>query len=196
MKYQVRILGLDDAPHVKTQKQVLVLGTVFRGGEYMDGLLSTTVEKDGFDATEKLIGLINKSRNIGQLSYLMLDGITFAGFNVVDISKLFEETGLPVIAVIRKKPDFKAIEKALNNLPNKKERLMLIKLAGPVYEFSVEHSQLKEEGKIYFQVAGLDESEAEKVLKLTTLHSLVPEPLRIAHIIGSGLEFGESKGRA
>ena len=36
----------------------------------------------------------------------MLDGITYGGFNVVDIEELYRETGLPVIVIMRSCPDF------------------------------------------------------------------------------------------
>ena len=47
----------------------------------------------------------------------MLNGITFGGFNVVDIKKLHLATKLPVLAVTHEKPDLKSIHEALKNLP-------------------------------------------------------------------------------
>lgn len=195
-KPQIRILGVDDAPFVKGRGRALVIGTVFRGGEYMDGLLSTHVEVDGLDSTKILIDWINKSRNKDQLSVILTDGIALGGFNIIDIQKLSQRTNLPVIIVIRDMPNFKKISKALDHLPNKKKRLELIAKAGPVHELEVNHRELREGKKIYFQFAGASESYARRVLNLSIKHGLIPEPIRIAHIIGQGLVFGESRGRA
>lgn len=187
MKKEVRILGIDDSSFSKFEDdQVLVIGVVFRGGEYLDGVLSTVVEVDGLDSTEKLIEIINNSRNKDQLQYLMLDGIALGGFNIVDINKLYEETGLPVIVGMRKEPDFDSIESALMNLDKADKRKKLVKKAGDVEEFR----------NIYFQCAGIDSREARKILKMTVKHGLIPEPIRVAHLIGQGISLGESRGRA
>jgi endonuclease V-like protein UPF0215 family len=38
--------------------------------------------------------------------------------------------------------------------------------------------------------------EAAEAVKMSCTHSAVPEPLRIAHMIASGIIKGESKGKA
>ena len=63
--------------------------------------------------------MINSSPHCKQLRLIMLNGITFAGFNVVDIKKLNLATKLPVIALTGDKPDLEAIHNALNNLPKR-----------------------------------------------------------------------------
>jgi len=196
IKKQIRILGIDDCPFKRSDKQVQIVGTVFRAGEYLDGLLSTKVSVDGFNATEKIIQMIKRSRTVGQLRLIMLDGIAFGGFNVVDINKLYKETKLPVIVVIRRKPDFKAIERALKHLSKPEKRLKLMRSAGQIYEMKIRHKGLRKSGKTYFQFAGLTEKQARQVLKLTTVHGLIPEPIRVAHLIATGIKLGESRGRA
>jgi hypothetical protein len=51
-------------------------------------------------------------------------------------------------------------------------------------------------GKIFIQFAGISFEEASEIVKLTATHSYLPEPIRVAHLIGAGLVFGESKGNA
>ncbi len=187
MKSEVRILGVDDAPFERDpQKDVLVVGTIFRGGVRMDGVMSTHVMVDGDDSTDKLIKMINSTSSSQQLKYIMLDGIALAGFNVVDIHKLHEETKIPVIVVSRKEPDLEGIQKALMNLESGDRRWEMVQRAGEVHSFR----------NIYFQFAGLRLGEAQEVIKLSTKHSLLPEPIRIAHIIASGIARGCSYGRA
>jgi uncharacterized protein len=46
------------------------------------------------------------------------------------------------------------------------------------------------------QRAGLSVEEARELLTRTTLHGTLPEPLRLAHLIGSGVTLGISRGHA
>lgn len=197
IKKQIRILGIDDSPFEKSDRSVLVVGAVFRGGEYMDCLLTCEIEKDGLNATEKISEMIKKSRNKGQLQYLMFKGNTLGGFNIIDIKKLFKIASLPVLVVMRRKPNLPKIEKALKHFKDKKERIEIIRKAGKIFEYKVSHKELGYKNKkIFFQTAGMEEAEARKILKLTIRHGLIPEPLRIAHIIAHGIKKGESRGRA
>ncbi|MBL8192545.1 MAG: DUF99 family protein [Blastocatellia bacterium] len=186
-RFQPKLLGIDDAPFPKNHfGAVKVLGTVFRGGDFLEGLISTYIDKDGFNATEKLISMICQSKFYPQLHCILLNGITFGGFNLVDIENLYQETNLPVIAVMRKQPDFLAIEKALTNLENSQQRLKLIEKAGQVHQV----------GHLFCQFKGLSFEETTIILKLSSTHSHLPEPLRVAHIIGAGFILGQSGNRA
>jgi len=113
----------------------------------------------------------------------MLNGITFAGFNVVDIKKLNMEIKLPVIAVTRERPNFAEIREALKNLPKSKERWKAILNAGEIFGMSARN----ESEKIYMQISGILEEDARKILRLTSTRSNIPEALRVAHLIASGV---------
>jgi len=186
MKKEIRILGIDDAPFDKFKKgKVLVVGTVFRGGSFCDGVLSTKVTIDGNDATRKLIKLVNKTKHKPQLQYIILDGIALGGFNVVDIEELYKKTSLPVIVVIRRMPDRKKIIATLMKI-NMKPKITLIEKAGRVYRVN----------NIFVQLKGLTKEKAKEVLKISCTRSLLPEPIRVAHLIASGIVLGESRGSA
>lgn len=184
IKPEIRVLGVDDGcfePH--TKRFVPVVGVVFRGGYWLDGVIHTRVKVDGTEATNKIASMVLNSPHHKQLRVVMLDGITFAGFNIVDIKKLNFKTGLPVIAVTREKPNFEDIHKALENLPKSEERWRAVINAGELFEVKV-----GDRGeKIHMQIAGICEEDARKILKLTATRSHIPEALRVAHIIASGL---------
>ncbi len=38
--------------------------------------------------------------------------------------------------------------------------------------------------------------ESQRMLERTTTHGVIPEPLRLAHIIAGGMTTGKSRGRA
>ncbi|MFO7872474.1 MAG: DUF99 family protein [Candidatus Undinarchaeales archaeon] len=191
IKEEIRILGIDDAPFKeKGVGKTLIVGTVFRAGEWLDGVLSREIKVDGMDVTNKIVEMINSSRHNDQLRVIMLDGITFGGMNSADISEIHEETGLPVIVVNRKKPNFKRIKKALEYFKDKEERWNCIESAGKVSKVKVNDHEL------YIQIKGIEEKDAREILELSCTRSKIPEPLRAAHLIAAGVTDGESRGRA
>jgi endonuclease V-like protein UPF0215 family len=189
VKPEIRVLGIDDGvftPH--SEELVDVVGVVFRGGYWLDGFMHTQVQVDGMDATEKLTKMIIESVHYQQLRVIMLNGVTLAGFNVVDITELHEKTKLPVIAVTRDSPDFEDIRKALHNLPQSEARWKTIEKAGRIHRV---HTRKGEE-PIYAHTVGIPEETAERIMKSTSTRSNIPEPLRVAHIIASGLRLRHS----
>lgn len=189
MKQEIRVLGIDDTPFDRTYNNIPIIAAFFRGGTTMDGLLSTTITRDGDDATLKIIEMVNKSKFRPQLQAILLDGIAFGGFNVVNIKAIAEHTGIPVITVIRKYPDFVGIKATLQKLGMEK-KYQLMELAGKPQKTATKH------GIVWFQHAGCTAQEAAEIIKITSTNSNIPEPIRIAHIIGQGIMLGESSGGA
>jgi len=184
VKPEIRVLGIDDGvftPH--SNELVDVVGIVYRGGYWLDGFMHTKVRVDGLDATEKLAEMITSSPHYPQLRVIMLNGVTLAGFNVVDIEELCKRVKLPVVAVTRDKPNFDDIKKALQNLSHSEQRWRAIEKAGKMIKVRTRNG----EEPIYVHVAGLSEEDAKRILKSTSTRSNVPEALRVAHIIASGL---------
>ena len=186
IKKEIRILGIDDSNFTRDDQDVLVVGALLRGGFWIDGVVSTHIERDGLNATEKITNMVIKAR-YKDVRAIMLKGITIAGFNLVDIEKLNQDTGLPVVVVMRKIPDMSAIEKALTNLNFKTKRLGIIKKAGQIYE-----GKVQEKSDIFFQFKGIEEDDARELIRISSMQSNIPEPLRGSHIIATGVVKGES----
>jgi endonuclease V-like protein UPF0215 family len=184
IKPEIRVLGVDDGaftPHTKGYAEIV--GVVFRGGYWLDGVMHTKVKVDGFDATNKIATMITNSPHYKQLRIIMLNGVTFAGFNVVDIKKLNTKTKLPIITVTHEKPHPAEIRKALKNLPKPEERWKTMQNAGKTFAVSTRNKS----EKVYMQISGILEEDAKKILRLTSTRSNIPEALRVAHLIASGI---------
>ena len=190
VKPEIRLLGVDDS--FLSGEEVLVVGTIFRGGEWLDGVVRTTITRDGMNATERLSRMVRETRHYRQLRAILLDGITFAGFNVVDIERLCHETGLPVIAIMRRVPDFEKIRRALTYLSDGEERWELILRAGRIVRVVTREP----DRPIHIQFTGLHEEDAVQIVRLSSTRSSIPEPLRAAHLIATGIACGESKRRS
>lgn len=182
-------MGIDDGKFTfHSKEQVPVVGVVFRGGYWFDGVMSSQVTVDGFDATKNIGNMIIKSPHFGQLRVIMLNGITFGGFNVVDIKALNEMTGLPVIVVSERRPNLDKIHLAIQHLPGSEERLRAVLNAGEIFPVTTREVNRR----IFVETVGISKDLALEVLKLTSTRSKIPEPLRVAHLIASGIRLYRS----
>ncbi len=190
MKREIRVLGIDDSPFKKEKdEEVLVVATFFRGGDFVDGILSTKITRDGIDATEKIIAMVKRSKFHPQLQAILLDGIAFGGFNVVDIEEIAKHTKIPTITIIRKNPDLVKIKATLKKL-GMEEKFKLMEIAGKPVKVTLKR------GHIWIQYKGCSLQKAVEIVRLTATHSYIPEPIRVAHLIGQGIVDGESRGAA
>lgn len=188
VKPQIRVLGFDDGTFSFSSKlgreKTILIGVVMKGSRGVVGVLSRWITIDGTDATDVMIDAVLSSR-FKDLRVILLKGITYGGFNVVDVERLHRETGLPVIVVVRKKPDIEAMENALRkHFPDAEDRIRLLRKAPPLVELV--------SGKLYLQAVGVDERTAGEIVRVTTKTGLIPEPLRLAHMIASAVMTGES----
>jgi hypothetical protein len=180
------VVGFDDAPFERAHRgDVLVVGAVFAGSR-LDGVLSCAVRRDGANATRAIAECVRSSRFYPQLHAVLLQGIAFAGFNVVDVHALCEQLGISVLVVSRRRPNLTAIRRALlERVPGGARKWKLIQSAGPMEAL---------EG-VYVQRAGLSVEQARSLLRLHRLNGVLPEALRVAHLIAGGVTLGESRAR-
>ncbi len=190
MKQQIRLLGVDDSPFTFTDTYATIIGVVMRGGNYLECVIKNKITIDGDDATFVCKDMIKNTRHRKQLKAMLLDGIALGGFNVVDIDEIFKSTNLPVITVTRDKPDLNKMEEALKkNFIDWEKRLTLIK-NGEIHEVLTNYNP------IYIKCSGIDIEEAKEIIKISTIQGVIPEPIRVAHLIASGIIRGESYGKA
>jgi endonuclease V-like protein UPF0215 family len=181
------VIGFDDAPFERAHRgNVLIVGAVYAGLR-LEGVLSGKVRRDGVNSTPVLIELVAGSRFVTHVQALLLQGIAFAGFNVVDLAAVHAALGVPVIAVARRQPDFAAIRRALlQRVPGGRRKWALIERLGP----------MERAGKVFVQRAGISLDSAQELITRLAVHSDLPEPLRTAHLIAGGIVTGESRHRA
>jgi hypothetical protein len=140
---------------------------------------------DGDGATEYLTAWIGGLRARPMLQAVILGGITIAGLGIVDITALAERLGLAVLVATRHDPARSDLADALRaaGLP---ERLTLLERIPRAYGIG--------QG-LYLAHAGVPRVEAERLLTATLGKARLPEPLRVAHLIGQAIVLRESRGR-
>jgi len=180
------VIGFDDTPFPHDHRgDVVVVGAVFAAMR-LEGVLTGKLRRDGANATQCLISLVSQSRFAAHSQVIMLQGIAFAGFNVVDIHALHETLRKPVVVVARKQANLANIKKALlNSVAGGKRKWRLIEKAGPMENVA----------GVYIQRAGISAISARRVIEYFAVNSAIPEPLRTAHLIATGLAGGRSRQR-
>ena len=152
-----------------------------RGAERVEGILVTDVERDGGDSTNR-IARCYLDAGLRGTKAILLDGASFGGFNVVDLDGLAQETGVPCLAFTVGVPDVEAMRRALRNVPDPEGKWALLARRRNV-------TLPTDTTPITISYAGLSREDAVELLSLTTARGLVPEPLRLAHMI-AGAVFG------
>jgi endonuclease V-like protein UPF0215 family len=181
-----QVVGFDDAPFAAAHRgNVLLVGAVYAGTR-LEGVLSGQVRRDGANAGATLIRVVSQSRFAAQLQAVLVQGIAFAGFNVIDIWAVHRALALPVIAVSRGRPDMAAVRRALlEHVPGGRRKWRLVEQAGPV----------EAAGRVFVQRAGIALDDAAALVGRLALNGALPEPLRTAHLIAGGIVRGESRHR-
>lgn len=181
------VIGFDDAPFERAHRgDVMLVGAVFSRTR-LDGVLAARVRRDGANATRRMVEMIRGSQFDAHIRAVLLQGIAVAGFNVVDIRALAAVLGRPVLVVARRPPDMPAIRRALlSRVRGGERKWKLVQRAGPMERVA----------GVYVQRVGLNLEQARELLRVTTLHGNLPEPLRVAHLIAGGVTTGRSRGGA
>ena len=147
----------------------------------IEGVLQDYITVDGNDATDKIIKIIEHSKFHEALKVIMLYGITFGGFNIVNPKFLFDKLNLPVIVIAEKKPDLISMKKALTHLEDGEEKWKVIKDNSDLKKFDFKDH----EHSIYFTHVGMNEDDVRQIIKFSIKTGRIPEPIRVAHMIAS-----------
>ena len=182
----IRAIGFDDAPFNKETDATVAVGGVVCAGTRMEGMVWGEATRDGNDATEVIANLLLNSKFAAQVHVVLIDGLAVGGMNLVDLPALAERLQRPCIAVMRRLPNLPAMEAVIARFPDADRRLHLLRAAGPIHTI----------GPTPFQVAGCTPEIAARVLRVLGDRGVVPEALRLAHLIGGAVKRGQSGKRA
>jgi uncharacterized protein len=177
-KRHPRVVGVDDGPFRRGDRQAPVALVVCSLPDRVDGVVATTVTVDGTDATERIARAIEASGHLDGIRAVLLDGITFGGFNVVDLTGLAERLRRPVLAVTRRPPDFARIDAALREyFPRDRGRRLRLVHQRRLFRVPVAGGWLE------VAVAGATRTDAAVLVRRSVREGRWPEPLRLAGLV-------------
>ncbi len=159
VKREIRTLGVA----VKGFKNggSLIIGVVFRGGLYLDGILKATAHDP--DITCTMVEMIKSSPHYPQIRVLILHEQLIDEAVRIDTPHLYNEVKRPLILL--SDGDFKGEHRASTEI-------LEVELGGKT---------------VKVLPLGLRRREAEKILTITTRDGGLPEPIRVADLISSAL---------
>ncbi len=162
LKKEIRILGIGAA--TRNKKQILMIGVVFRGSLWLDGILTCLLKLDEQDHVSNISRAIMRSKQYPQLRAVILSREQLVPGENLDLSDLKRRINLPVIAI------------AKNNRSTAKKRKQLL---------DVNHYDLTLNGKrLHILAAGTSHEMAQEILSICcTQNQKIPEAVRVADLI-------------
>jgi len=182
------ILAIEDgklpSKRPKRGEKALLIGVKMKKNR-IEAIYCKSIEVDGLDVTEAAMKIISNAKPI---DIILLGGISYAGFNIIDAVKIWEETRIPIIIISKEKPDNKSILSALKKhfedweVRWEKIKRVLAKSKG-IHEVYLK----SEKNPIYIENIGIKREAAGKILRENTIWGRIPEPIRVANIIAKNI---------
>ena len=166
IKKEARILGLAAAS--RRQQQISVIGIVFRGNLWLDGILTCQIRPKELDYMAKLVSAIVQSRQYSQIHAVILPGEVLVPGDRLDISDFSSKINLPVISIARrtlyrKRPPHR------NPDPKSETDSFSIKIAG---------------GMVPVKVSGISREETQEIWAVACVDGRqIPEAVRVAKMV-------------
>jgi endonuclease V-like protein UPF0215 family len=172
------VIAFDDCAFDRESRGDVCLVGAVMAGPRLDGVVSGRVRRDGANSSTVMARMIFESRFVEHLQLILLQGIAVAGFNVVDVFELHAVTDLPILVVARREPDLDAIRETLTlRIRGGLRKWNIIERLGPMERVR----------GVWVQRVGLTEDETNAILERHAVNGNYPEPLRVAHLIASGI---------
>jgi len=181
MKPGTRALGV--AESYRGDRSTLA-GAVVRASRVVDGIEFASCTVGGSDATA---GIVDLWARLGRedVRYVLVAGVALAWYNVVDLRRVHEATGRPVLAVT-----FEASEGLEPSLRDEFDGEALERRLAAYEALPARRRVDVGDEAVFVRSVGADADEARRVVRAFTPEGGRPEPLRVARLAaraGDGL---------
>ncbi len=156
----------------------LLSGIVMRRDFLIDGFVFGHATIEGDDATENILNMFDRLKR-PDISYVLLSGIIISMYNIIDLQKIHQHTGIPVIGITYEGSE--GIEDSIKyHFQDYYSKLNQYKKLE-----DVEKIRLSTSYDIFARRHGCSYSDVKNLLDGLTLQGSVPEPLRVAHLLAN-----------
>ncbi len=187
-KKGIRALGISESFRKNIDEKSILAGVVMRSDLLIDGFTFGFAEIGGMDSTNCIINMI-RALDREDLNLLLLNGCVISWYNVVDLNRVYNETGVPLICITYEKSS--GLERYFKELfPHDWEyRVSIYRRNGGRVPFKLKTGHI-----VYLRFLGMSLEEAGYVVNKFTLQGAIPEPLRIARLLARSLikNFGKA----
>jgi endonuclease V-like protein UPF0215 family len=175
-KKGIRALGIAESFRKEMGGRSILAGVVQRADLLIDGVVMGSCTVGGLDSTHAIARMWTELDR-DDVNILMLSGCVISWFNVVNLSRLYQETSTPIVSLTyRESAGLTEVFK--KRFPEDWEERNRIYLSNgertPI--------TLKTGLKIYVRALGLDGKTCEEIINRFLVQGRYPEPIRIAKI--------------
>jgi len=179
-KKGIRMLGIAESFFKKGRKSVMV-GVVQRADLIIDGFSVSYPTVGGMDATDKVLEIYNDlSRR--DINVICISGTVISWFNVIDLSRIYEELKIPVISITYEESEG-LLKYFKTYFPDDWEYRWKIH----VRNGERVKVKLKTGYEVFIRALGLDTEKATLILNRFLVEGKHPEPIRVAQLIAHKL---------
>ncbi len=156
----------------------VLLGVKTIDSKQVIGVTYTRIPVDGLETTDKIIESV---KTLGTPDLILLDGITYAGFDIADPERIYYETETPVVTIQQYPLDLDRIKYSLiKHFPDWRIRYSVIERTYKrMYPLNTVWKT------IFFAAYGISVKYVGNILRKLMIYSPIPEPLRIADKLAS-----------
>ncbi len=179
-KKGIRGLAITESFSQNSKKSILS-GIVMSTDLIIDGFVFGHSTVGGDDATDAILAMYEKLDR-QDVSFLLISGIVISLYNIIDMKKISEKIGLPVIGITYEESS--GIEDAIkHHFPESyKSKLTEYSKLEPRKKITLHTSY-----NLYVRNEGCTVLEAKQLLDKITLQGSIPEPLKITQLLANTL---------
>ena len=179
-KKGIRGLAIAESFSQNSKKSVLS-GIVMSTDLVIDGFVFGHSTVGGDDATDAILEMYEKLDR-QDVSFLLISGIVISLYNIIDMKRISEKIGLPVIGVTYEESS--GIEDAIkHHFPESyKSKLTEYSKLEPRKKITLHTSY-----NLYVRNEGCTVLETKQLLDKITLQGSIPEPLKITQLLANTL---------
>jgi endonuclease V-like protein UPF0215 family len=172
-KKGLRALGIAESYHGRSISRLA--GVVMRKDLRIDGFAFSAVTVGGMDAGTSILQMV-KDLKRRDINIIMLSGCVIAWFNIINTSRIVQETGIPVICVTYEDSEG-LLGDIRHHFPEDEERISAYENLGARIPVRLHTHQT-----IFVRCWGLPLDDAARLCNDFTLEGSIPEPLRVARL--------------
>ena len=179
-KKGIRGLAIAESFSQNSKKSILS-GIVMSTDLVIDGFVFGHSTVGGDDATDAILEMYEKLDR-QDISFLLISGIVISSYNIIDMKRISEKIGLPVIGITYEESS--GIEDAIkHHFPESyKSKLTEYSKLEPRKKITLHTSY-----NLYVRNEGCTVLEAKQLLDKITLQGSIPEPLKITQLLANTL---------
>jgi endonuclease V-like protein UPF0215 family len=173
-----RVIAVDDGAFTRRHRWAPLAAVVVSAPSYVEAVFEGRARVDGTDSAQAIIDLVDRSPYGVNAHAILVDGISVAGFNLIDLTAIHRELGLPVVSVTRRAPDFDRVRSALKAyFPDDFRRRWGLATRHKLFRVPTGARP------IWAAATGGRRTDVIELLGRLTVRGYWPEPLRLAHLI-------------